>query len=67
MGYIDRTADFREAIKLKQDLTHSPKRRKLIAEAEPRDTFGKQYVQEAYIIVRPPFRPLVPPLTRPTF
>ena len=53
MGYTDRTADFREAVKSKQDSAPPAKRRKLTTEVEPRDTFGKRYVQEAYIIVCP--------------
>lgn len=52
MGYTDRTADLREIIKLKQGLTLPAKRRKLATEEDPRDTFGKRYVEEAYTIVR---------------
>lgn len=53
MGYTNRTADFQEVIKSKQGLTPPAKRRKLTTEVDPRDTFGKRYVEEAYIIVRP--------------
>lgn len=66
MGYTDRTADFREASKLKQDFSPPAKRRKSTTEAEPRDTFGKRFLQEAYIIVRPPFRLPMRRLTRPS-
>lgn len=53
MGHTDRTQDFRQVIKSKQGPTFPVKRRKLATEIEPRDTFGKRYVEEAYIIVRP--------------
>ncbi|KAG8218747.1 hypothetical protein J3R82DRAFT_4418 [Butyriboletus roseoflavus] len=51
MGYTDRTADFRQVIKLNQGLPPPAKRRKLATEVDPRDTFGKRYVEEAYIIL----------------
>ncbi|KAF8138583.1 snare protein syntaxin 18/UFE1 [Boletus edulis] len=51
MGHIDRTQDFRQVLQSKQGLTPPVKRRKLAAESEPRDTFGKRYVEEAYIIL----------------
>lgn len=52
MGYTDRTADFREVVKSKHGSTPPAKRRKLTTEVDPRDTFGKRYVEEAYIVVR---------------
>ncbi|KAG9317564.1 snare protein syntaxin 18/UFE1 [Chiua virens] len=51
MGYNDRTADFQEAVRSKQNLVSSAKRRKLSTDVEPRDTFGKRYLEEAYIIL----------------
>jgi len=51
MGHTDRTADFWKVIKSKQGLTPPAKRRKVGTEIEPRDTFGKRYMEEAYIIL----------------
>ncbi|KAF9226459.1 snare protein syntaxin 18/UFE1 [Gyrodon lividus] len=51
MGYINRTVDFREALKSKQSTTPPPKRPKLTADADSKDTFGKQYLEEAYTIL----------------
>ena len=60
MGHTDRTADFWQVIKSKQGLTPPAKRRKVATEIEPRDTFGKRYMEEAYIIVRPLFQVPLP-------
>lgn len=64
MGYTDRTADFRQVIKLNQGLSPPAKRRKLATEVDPRDAFGKRYVEEAYTIVRRLSRVPNPRLTR---
>ncbi|KAF9247208.1 hypothetical protein BU15DRAFT_38716 [Melanogaster broomeanus] len=50
MGYVDRTADFREALKSKQSTTPR-KRRKLVVDGDSKDTFGKQYLEEAYTVL----------------
>lgn len=60
MGHTDRTQDFRQVIQSKQGSTPPAKRRKLATENEPRDTFGKRYMEEAYIIVRPSFQVSLP-------
>jgi syntaxin 18 len=52
----DRTTDFQEAIKQKQDELPESKRRKLsrhaTAEGQGQVTLGKEYIAEAYVIVR---------------
>lgn len=65
MGHTDRTADFWQVIKSKQGLTPPAKRRKVATEIEPRDTFGKRYVEEAYIIVCPLFQVPLPTFDTP--
>lgn len=60
MGHIDRTQDFRQVVQSKQGLTPPAKRRKVASETESRDTFGKRFVEEAYIIVRPCSKYLYP-------
>ncbi|KAF9240235.1 hypothetical protein BU15DRAFT_87714 [Melanogaster broomeanus] len=43
--------DFRGALKLKQNTTPPHKRRKLTADGDSRDAFGKQYLEEAYTVL----------------
>ncbi|KIK99253.1 hypothetical protein PAXRUDRAFT_132497 [Paxillus rubicundulus Ve08.2h10] len=51
MGYVDRTTDFLEALKSKESSTPPFKRPKIAVDANSKDTFGKQYLEEAYTVL----------------
>jgi hypothetical protein len=53
MRYVDRTTDFQEALKSKESHTPPFKRPKMAVDANSKNAFGKQYLEEAYTVVRP--------------